>query len=434
MKLSRRQLLAAIPGVAFAAAAKIKITDVQVIVTNPGKGAGGNFVLVKIVTDQPGLHGWGDCTCTGSELGVAKFLEEHLRPGLLGRNPMQLEDLWQTLFFLPYYRSGTVHMSAISGIDMALWDIKGKVAGLPVYELLGGRCRTGLLTYSNAAGRTFEEVAENVQQLMAKGYKVIKAQVSVPGADGGYAVPHSESQRAAAEKAYGEGLPPSEIWEPGPYVRVLPKLFAHLRKKLGEDVGLLHDVHERITPSQAIGLAKALEPYDLFYFEDPLRPEHMDTFRLIRQQSSIPIAMGEVFVGAWEGLSLITEHLIDYVRHDLVHCGGITTGKKVAAMCEPYGILTAWHGPGNISPVAHMANAHVSLSVPNFGIQEYAVSWPAAVREVFSAMPMFENGKIDINDKPGLGIEVDEQAAKKYPYLRRLRPSIRRQDGTAWPY
>ena len=434
MKISRRQLLAAIPGVALAAPAKIKITDVQLTVTNPSKGAGGNFVLVKIVTDQPGLHGWGDCTCTGSELGVAKFLEEHMRPGLLGRNPMQLEDLWQTLFFLPYYRSGTVHMSAISGIDMALWDIKGKVAGLPVYELLGGRSRNGLLTYSNASGRTFDEVEENVRKLMAKGYKVIKAQVSAPGADGGYAVPHSEGQRAAAEKAYSEGLPPSEVWEPGPYVRVLPKLFAHLRKKLGEDIGLLHDVHERITPSQAIGLAKALEPYDLFYYEDPLRPEHMDTFRLIRQQSSIPIAMGEVFVGAWEGLSLITEHLIDYVRHDLVHCGGITTGKKVAAICEPYGILTAWHGPGNISPIAHMANSHVSLSVPNFGIQEYAVNWPAAVREVFSAMPVFENGKIDINDKPGLGIEVDEQAAKKYPYLRRLRPSIRRADGTAWPY
>jgi len=434
MKLTRRQLLAAIPGVAFAAPGKIRITDVQVVVTNPGKGAGGNFVLVKIMTDQPGLYGWGDCTCTGSELGVAKFLEEHMRPGLLGRNPMQLQDLWQTLFYLPYYRSGTVHMSAISGIDMALWDIKGKVAGLPVYELLGGRARTSLLTYSNASGRTFEEVEENVHKLMAKGYKVIKAQVSAPGAESGYAVPQSDRQRSATAKAYSDGLPPSETWEPGPYVRVLPKLFAHLRKKLGEDVGLLHDVHERITPSQAIGLAKALEPYDLFYYEDPLPPEHMDTFRLIRQQSSIPIAMGEVFVGPWEGLNLITEHLIDYVRHDLVHCGGITTGKKVATMCEPYGILTAWHGPGNISPIAHMANAHVSLSVPNFGIQEYAVNWPAAVREVFSAAPVFTNGTIDINDKPGLGIEVDEAAAKRYPYLRRLRPAIRRQDGTAWPY
>lgn len=173
----------------------MNITDVQVTVTNPSKGAGGNFVLVKIITDQPGLHGWGDCTCTGSELGVAKFLEEHMRPGLPGRNPMQLEDLWQTLFFLPYCRSGTMHMSAISGIDMALWDIKGKVAGLPVYELPGGRSRNGLLTYSNASGRTFEEVEENVRKLMARGYKVIKAQVSAPGADGGYAVPHSESQR-----------------------------------------------------------------------------------------------------------------------------------------------------------------------------------------------------------------------------------------------
>jgi mannonate dehydratase len=428
-------LLSAFAPVAFAAAPRnLKITAVKVIVTNPARAPLANYVLVKIETNQSGLWGWGDCTCTGSELGVAKFLEEHMVPGLVGRNPMQLEDLWQTLFFLPYYRSGSVHMSAISGIDMALWDIKGKVADLPVYELLGGRARKHLLTYSTASGRDFPEVEANAHKLMAQGYKVIKAQVLAPGMESGYSVPQSEKQREATEKAYEEGLPPSETWEPGAYVRTVPKLFEHLRKTLGEDIGLLHDVHERVTPNQAVALAQDLQPFKLFYLEDPLRPEHLDTFRLIRQHASTPIAMGEVYVGPWEGLSLIEEHLVDYVRNDLAHCGGITTGKKIAAGCEPKGILTAWHGPGNIAPISHMANAHVSLSIPNFGIQECAVTWAPAVHEVFSAMPSFDDGYVNIADKAGLGVEVNETAAANYPYLRRLRPTIRRADGTAWPY
>ncbi len=412
----------------------LRVTDVEVVVTNPGKGAAGNFVLVKVVTNQPGLHGWGDATCTGSELGVARFLEEHLKPGLVGRNPMRIEDIWQTLFFLPYYRSGSVHMSAVSGIDMALWDIKGKIAGLPVYELLGGKARERLLTYTSTSGRNFREVEEGVRRLMARGYKVIKVQVAAPGLESGYAVPSSARQQEATRAAHQAGAAPVETWEPGPYVRTLPKLFEHLRKTVGEEIDLLHDVHERVTPSQAIVLSKAVEPYNLFYFEDPLRPEHLDTFRIIRQQCSTPLAMGEVYTGAWDGLFLITEHLIDYVRHDLVHCGGITTGKKVATLCEPYGILTAWHGPGNISPIAHMANCHVSLSVPNFGIQEYSVNWPEATHEVFSATPSYADGHVTIHDAPGLGIDIREAAAKKYPYLRRLRPTIRRADDSAWPY
>lgn len=440
--MNRRSFLAALaaplPVRAIAAESRaprdLRITDVQVVVTNPSRGALGNYVLVKIVTNQAGLYGWGDATCSGSEAGIARFLEEHMRPGLLGRNPMRIEDLWQTLFFLPYYRSGSVHMSAISGIDMALWDIKGKVAGLPVYELLGGKTRDRLLTYTNAGGRDFKQVEDGVRRLMARGYRVIKVQVSAPGVEGGYAVPPTEKQRAATQAAHEAGLPPSEMWDPVAYSRTIPKLFEHLRKTIGDEVELLHDCHERVTPSQAIVMAKALEPFRPFYLEDALRPENMDTFRIIRRQSSTPLAMGEIFVGQWEGRELITEHLIDYVRHDLAHCGGVTAGKKVATMCEPYGILTAWHGPGNISPITHMANAHVSLSVPNFGIQEYAVGWGDPIREVFSAIPSYEAGHVTIGDGPGLGIDVNEAAAKKYPYLRRLRPTIRLEDGTPWAY
>ncbi|MEO7145341.1 MAG: enolase C-terminal domain-like protein [Bryobacteraceae bacterium] len=412
----------------------LKITGMQVLVTNPGKAALGNYVLVKVITNQPGLHGWGDCTCSGSELGVAKFLDEDMKPGLLGRNPMRLEDLWQTLFFLPYYRSGSVHMSAISGIDMALWDVKGKVAGLPVHELLGGRTRAKLLTYTSTGGRDNQQVEDGVRKLIARGYKVVKAQIAMPGADSGYAVPSTERQRESTRRAFEQGVTPTESWDPTPYVRTVAGMFDHLRKTVGNDVGFVHDVHERVTANQAVQLAKAVEPYSLFYLEDPLRPEYMDTFRLIRQQSSTPIAMGELFVGPWDGLELVTGHLIDYLRNDLVHCGGITTGRKMAANCEPYGILTAWHGPGNISPIAHMANASVSLSVSNFGIQEYSGNWPEAVLEVFSATPHFDAGYINIDDNPGLGIDVNEKAAAKYPYIRRLRPTVRRPDDSAWPY
>ena len=412
----------------------LRIDAVEVVVTNPDQRPLGNYVLVKVTTNQPGLHGWGDATCSGSELAVAKMLEEHLAPALIGRDPMRIGNIWETLYHLPYYRSGSVHMSALSGVDMALWDIKGKVAGLPVYELLGGKMRERLLTYRSTGGSSVEEVEDGVRALMERGYKVVKVQVAPPGAEAGYAVPSSDRVRAETEAAYARGVPPLQVWEPEPYVRILPKLFSHLRSTLGEEIGLLHDVHERITPSQAIRLAKSLEDYSLFYLEDVLRPEHLDTFSIIRQQCSTPLAMGEIYTGAWEGLPLITNHLIDYVRHDIAHVGGITTLRKVAALCEPFGIETAFHGPGNISPVSHMAHCHVSYSVPNFGIQEFAVGWGEGVAAVFTARPVYEDGHITIHGEPGLGLDVNEDEARKRPYVRRLRPTIRRADDTPWPY
>jgi mannonate dehydratase len=424
----------AVPAAEGKAPRGLRITGVKVVVTNPPQSANENFVLVKIETSEPALYGWGDGTCTGSEQAVAKMLEEHLAPALIGRDPMQTENLWKTLYYLPYYRSGSVHMSALSGVDMALWDIKGKVAGLPVYELLGGKVRERLLTYRSTSGRDFKAVEDGVRQLMAQGYKVIKVQVADPELKAGYAVPSTPEQQQADREAYTRGAPPKQVWEPDNYVRLLPRLLEHLRTAFGDTVQFLHDVHERITPSQAIGLAKDVEPFKLFYFEDPLPPENLDTFRIIRQQVSTPIAMGEAYTGVWEGKELITEHLIDYVRHDLAHVGGITTGRKIATLCEPFGILTAWHGPGNISPISHMANCHVSLSVPNFGIQEYAHGWGDAIREVFTAIPQYADGHVTISDKPGLGIDVNEKAAARFPYKRFLRPMIRRADDTPWPY
>ena len=423
-----------LPDTLRAAPRNLKITGVDVVVTNPPRSRLQNFVLVRIRTSEPEIYGWGDATCSGSEQAVAAMLNEHLAPALIGRNPLRIENIFKTLYHLPYYRSGSVHLSAISGIDMALWDIVGKVADLPVYDLLGGRTRERLLTYRSTGGRTFKEVEDGVRALMEQGYRVIKIQVADPTLKSGYAVPSTKEQEAADEEAFRRGVPPRQIWEPDGYVRLLPRLLDHLRTELGDRIHLLHDVHERITPSQALQLAKDVEPYKLFYFEDPLRPEHLDTFRAIRNQTSTPIAMGEVFTGLWEGKELITDHLIDYARHDLAHVGGVTAGKKIATLCEPYGILTAWHGPGNISPIAHMANCHVSLNVSNFGIQEYAHGWGEPMREVFTSMPAYADGHVSIGDAPGLGIDVNVEAARKYPYQRFLRPTIRRADDTPWAY
>ena len=410
------------------------IRGVDVIVTNPQQVPLGNFVLVRITTNEDGLYGWGDATCSGSELAVVSMLEEHLAPALIGRDATQIENLWHTLYHLPYYRSGPVHLSALSGIDMALWDIKGKQAELPVCELLGGRTRRHLLTYRSVGGRSVDDVLDNTRALIDDGYKVVKVQLAVPELETGYAVPATPRQRDATEAAFARGLPPAETWEPEPYLRVLPGLFDHLRKHLGDSVELIHDVHERITPSQALQLARTLSTFRLFYLEDLVRPEHLDTFRLVRAQTDTPLAMGELFCSPWEGQELLLEHLIDYARHDLAHIGGITAARKVAALCEARGILTAWHGPGNISPLAHMANCHVSLTVPNFGIQEFDVAWDERMLEVFSAIPTYTDGHVTIPLSPGLGTDVHLEAAKRTPYLRRMRPTIRRADDTPWAY
>lgn len=410
------------------------ITDVDVIVTNPMQVPLGNFVLVRVTTDQDGLYGWGDATCSGSEMAVAAMIEEHIAPALIGQPAGRIEQLWHTIFHLPYYRSGSVHLSAISGIDMALWDIKGKQAGLPVCELLGGRVRDRMLTYRSVSGRTFEEVLERVRELRQVGYQVVKVQVAVPELEAGYAVPASDSQIAANAEAFSLGVPPDETWEPEPYTRLLPRFFEFLRNELGDSVQLIHDVHERVTPSQGLRLACDLAPFNLFYLEDLLRPEHLDTFRLVRQQSPVPLAMGEVFCDPWQGQELWFEHLVDYARHDLAHIGGITAARKIAAVCEARGILTAWHGPGNISPVTHMANAHVSLAVPNFGIQEFDANWDDRIEEVFSTVPAYADGHVTVPLSTGLGIDVDIDAARQHPYVRRMRPTVRRGDGTPWAY
>jgi mannonate dehydratase len=411
----------------------MRIDEVRVIVTCPGR----NYVFVKVLTDEPGLYGVGDATLNGRELAVATALKDHIAPLLIGRDPDRIEDIWQYLYRGTYWRGGPVLMSALAGIDLALWDIKGKRAGLPLYSLLGGRTRDGALAYAHAGGKEFPQVHESACRLREKGFKVLRIQCGVPGATKTYGIGGADEAATADWGSLeggpiGDGGPMPTVeghWEPASYARVVPKMFEYVRSRMGDEIELLHDVHERLSPVQAARLAKDLEPYRLFFLEDPLRPEHKESFRLIRQHTVTPIAMGELFHSKYECLPLITEQLIDYVRCDIGHVGGITEARKIAAIAEPYQVLTAWHGPGDIGPATHSANVHLDCSIPNFGVQEM-VFFPEAVHEVMPGAPEFCDGYLLPSEKPGLGVELDEKAAAKHPYRRAYLPTVRREDGS----
>jgi mannonate dehydratase len=415
----------AAPPTSTAGLPPLKITDVRVIVTCPGR----NYVLVKIMTSEPGLYGVGDATLNGRELAVATDLEKHIAPLLIGRDPEAVEDTWQFLYRGPYWRGGPIQMTALAGVDLALWDIKGKRAGMPVYQLLGGRTRLGALAYTHASGNDFTEVEDEVRHAMGRGFKVIRAQVAIAGLQGTYGTSARPKPGEVAGPAPISDLPSTELFEPEPYLRTIPRLFAHLRSKLGEEVELLHDSHERLNPVQAARLAKGLEPYHLFYLEDVLRPEYKESFRLVREHSTTPLAMGELFNTLWDCVPLIKEQLIDFIRCDLGHIGGITNARKVAALAEAFQVQTAWHGPADVGPPTHAANVHVDISIPNFGVQEM-VFFPEATQEVIPGAPEYKDGYLMVRETPGLGTDVNEELAKKYPYHRAYLPTARRKDGS----
>lgn len=392
----------------------MKIKNVKVIVTNPGR----NYVTVKIETDE-GIYGVGDATLNGRELAVAKTIEEYLAPIIIDKNPENIEHIWQYIYRGAYWRGGPVFMTALAGIDMALWDIKGKKAGLPVYSLLGGKCRDKALCYTHVSGQSFEEVKENALEKIEKGYKALRIQVSIPGLDGTYGTVEDDAK----------DLPFVEKWDSKPYLNTIPKLFEYLKNKIDDDIHLIHDSHERLTVPEAKKLASELEEYDLMFLEDLLKPENKDGFKFIKNSSSIPLAMGELFNSRWDALSLIKNQLIDYIRCDVSHIGGITEAKKIAHLAETFHIKTAWHGPADISPIAHMANLHLDFSTPNFGIQELA-EFPEEVAEVFTGRPEFEDGYLKISDKPGLGCDIDEEIAAEYSYEKAYLPVAERLDGS----
>jgi mannonate dehydratase len=382
----------------------LKIVDVKTVLTAP---ANIRLVVVKVVTNEPGLYGLGCATFTQRARVVETAVERYLKPFLLGKDPLQIEDIWQSSFVSSYWRNGPVLGNAISGVDMALWDILGKRAGMPVYQLLGGKCRKAVAVYRHASGSTFQEVEKAVRGYMEQGYRHVRAQVAVPGlATYGSAGRPPDPGAADNNRA--------RLWEPGPYVRTVPRLFEHLRKRLGDDVELLHDMHERVPPILAIQLAKNLEPFHLFFLEDPLSPEDVGYFATMRQQTSTPIAMGELFNNPNEWVPLVTGRLIDFIRIHPSQVGGLSMARKVAALCEFFAVRTAWHGPGDVSPVGHAANVHLDLACHNFGIQE-ARAFTQAEQDVFPGCPELKDGYYWANDKPGLGIDLNEELAARFP-------------------
>jgi mannonate dehydratase len=400
----------------------MKITGAKVIVCCPSR----NFVTLKITTED-GVYGLGDATLNGRELAVVAFLEQHCIPALVGRDARNIEDIWNYFYRGVYWRRGAVSMAALSAIDVALWDIKGKALNTPVYNLLGGRSRERVLVYAHATGDSIEGALQSVGVAAAKGYRAIRVQAGVPGLKDAYGVEKGRGPYEPAKK----GLALEESWDTPMYLRFLPQLFAAVRKEFGPDVHLLHDVHHRCTPIEAARLAKELEPYHLWWVEDPVAGELQEGLRLIRKHSTTPIAIGEVFNTVYDYTTLLTEQLIDYVRMPPAHGGGITHLTKVAAMAAVYHVKTGFHGATDISPVGAAASLHVDYAINNFGIQEH-MPHQSIVASVFDVGYSFHNGDLYLQERPGLGVDINEEEAEKYPYDPAALPVARLLDGTLW--
>ncbi|MGH9610487.1 MAG: enolase C-terminal domain-like protein [Bryobacteraceae bacterium] len=406
-----------------------KIKDVSVIGTEP---AGVRLVVVKIQTDQDGLYGYGCATFTQRADLVVDAVNRYLKPLVVGRPTEAIGDLWQAMYNSSYWRNGPVLNNAISGVDEALWDIKGRQAGMPVYQLLGGKCRAGAMVYRHASGHEISQTIDQAKKLMAEGAKAVRLQVGVPGmaAYGGGGGQLTSS---------GFGSPQDPVFEPKPYVRRTLQLFEAGRKELGPDVELLHDVHERVPPRLAVQFAKDMEQFRIFYLEDALSPGNLEYFREIRAHCTTPLAMGELFNNPHEWEILIQNRWIDYIRMHVSQMGGLTPAWKVAAQAAMFQVRTAWHGPGDVSPVGHCANLTLDVACRNFGIQEWS-SPNERTLEIFQGYPELRNGYAYPNEKPGWGVEINEKAAAKYPFGsfehgRRKNMNggwgvVRRRDGT----
>lgn len=398
----------------------MNIIDARVIVTCPGR----NFVTLKIVTED-GLYGLGDATLNGRELAVASYLSDHVIPLLIGRDARRIEDIWQYLYKGAYWRRGPVTMSAIAAVDTALWDLKGKAANLPVYQLLGGASRDGVLVYAHANGLDVDAAVKAVAHHLDLGYQAIRVQSGIPGISSTYGVARAGASYEPAEK----GIAPEHRWSTEHYLNFLPHLFERIRNEFGEEVHLLHDVHHRLTPIEAARAGRSLEPYHMFWMEDPTPAEHQEAFRLIRHHTTTPIAVGEVFNSIFDCQQLIQEQLIDYVRTTVVHAGGISHLRKIAALAELYQVRTGSHGATDLSPVCMAAALHFDLSVHNFGIQEHMPHNPETDL-VFPHEYTFQDGYMHPGDAPGLGVDIDEGLAAQYPYDPAYLPVNRRMDGT----
>lgn len=419
----------------------VTIRDIRVILTEPDNI---RLVIVKIETSEPDLYGLGCATFTQRPSAVVAAVEDYLRPFLIGKDVADIEDIWQSSYVSSYWRNGPVLNNALSGVDQALWDIKGKMAGMPVYDLLGGKARDAAAVYVHASGPEPLAVEERARELMEQGFHYIRVQTSTPGF-ATYGNRESDGKRDPQDgprwvtkrlRDYDSGklyAHPGGVFEPKPYIRSALNLFEHIRSTLGEKVEILHDVHERIPPILGVKFAKDVEQFNLFFLEDLFAPEDNDYFRMVREQCATPLAMGELYNSPHEIIPMVKDRLIDFMRVHMSQIGGITPGKKLAALCEAFSVRTAWHGPGDTSPVGHAANLALDLNAWNFGIQEYAI-FREQTQEVFPGCPEVRDGHMWGSGKPGLGIDIDEELAAKFPFKERefggAWDTVRRADGS----
>lgn len=394
----------------------ITITDVKVILTQP---SGPRLAAVKLLTSEPGLYGLGCATFTQRIHGVREVIERHLTPFLIGREVSRIEELWQMMMVHGYWRNGPILNNAISGVDQALWDIKGKIANMPVFDLLGGKSREAAQVYVHADGASPDEVAANATQLVDQGYRHVRVQQGLYGGN-------------SNNFNKPEGAPAGAYFDPKRYQNATLRMLEEVRNQLGDEIELLHDVHERLTPSEAIRFARDIEEFRLFFLEDLLAPEDLHWFERVRAHTTTPLAMGELFNHPLEWRTLIEGRLIDFIRMHVSQMGGITPARKAADFAHLYGIRTAWHGPSDTSPVGHAANLHIDLWTPAFGIQEWYR--PSEIDyEMFPGLPRVIDGYLYPNDRPGLGIDIDEKLAVEYPVADIVEEwtQARRPDGSA---
>ena len=411
----------------------MKITSAEVFVGGPGK----NYVTLKIMTDQ-GIYGLGDGTLNTRETLPAEFLKTYMIPCLIGMDPRRSEDIWQYFYRGAYFRRGPIAMAAIGAVDMALWDIKGKLAGLPIYDLLGGKSRDGALVYAHATGEDLPALLDSVAHYAEQGYKAIRLQCGIPDMpEGGYATGKDKSNASASGKdfitEYGT-LPDQEVWDTEKYLKYMPKVFEAVRERFGPDLKLLHDVHHRLRPREAAAFCKEIEKYNLFWVEDPTPADDQAALRLIRHHTTAPIAIGEVFNSIWDCKTMIEEELLDFIRVSVTYAGGISHVRRIVDLAGLHNIRTGFHGAPSHSPLSMAAQAHLNAWAPNFGIQEYLVLGTPECDALFPSDHKMENGMFYVSDAPGLGVDFDENEAKRYSFDRRYHPIVRLEDGTMWNY
>lgn len=408
----------------------MKITDAKVFIGGPGK----NYVTLKILTDQ-GVYGLGDATLNNRETLPAAYLHDYLIPNLIGRDPRASEDIWQYFYRGAYFRKGPIAMAAFGAIDMALWDIKAKLADMPLYQLFGGKSREGAMVYAHATGADLAELKDSIASYQEQGYKAVRVQCGIPGMPTtSYGVSNEQENSKHFITDFSGIHPKEEIWDTDRYMGYMPHALSQIREYFGSELKILHDVHHRLLPREAAEFAKAVEDVRLFWLEDPTPAEDQSALKLIRQHSTVPIAIGEVFNSIWECKQLIEEELIDFIRVAVTYAGGITHVKRIVDLAALHNVRTGFHGAPSHSPISMAATAHLNAWAPNFGIQEYLVLDTEECEALFPSEHKMENGMMYVSDAPGLGVDFNEAEAKKYSYQAGSHPVVRLQDGTIWNY